>query len=802
MFDKTTSAMAGTVAGLALLSAGLHSGAAGTRARLAAPMSADTLAERRVTEQFRANAAAVSPQYDVTTLAGSGAQGRRDGIGLYAQFNDPIDISLSPDGRRLLVVDDGGHDLRQIDTETRAVVTLTDWHGADARMFVLERAIAAADSMFLLSVAPHALFEAKQGTSRLLAPVDGGPADVTDVVYDNDRLFVLDGPSGRTFERDPVNARWRQVAAFAPHVYDRLTVDDNALVVVSSAGGEWSRFDLNTGAPHGHFTAPRGVQQVIADTAHGRYLALAPEGVSAVGAAFDALVPLPLWSIEGRRVGVADAPPGYRTSWLTGVTRAAFDARRNTLYALNPSAHRVTMMLSSFVNWKYGEKDPTPRPSMSADYPAFKPAASTRILWLSHSVFWDPAGLEDGNLALGAPRQLEALLNTTAPQAGRWEIVNPALTGMDFYTSVFPRGQAALRTYGFDHAVVVIDLQALYWALQFYGFTVPAAFDSAGMPVGIDAELAKQPMLDRNYVEPIRPLVEYMKTRMRAPSAPIPLLTASGALAPYQFLRAWTGDARFRSLLIDLYVKALAGLRKACDEAGVKLTVMLAPTSNFIAANEWVDAYAMGGTERPLDFETAHRPILERLWAEGIPAYDLTYDMLARNPRYFPFNAPTHHRSGLFHRALAESIAAVARRFDVLSLAPMPARMPRGDASASTATQPNVVVTARGDTCFVLHDIWDAARKTAPPSQFADLLPLGVADVARNVAARTSSCAEYRVNFVYIRNRDDYGNRDFRGIEPVASMRVPVARLAELEKAAHDRAAGDELRSSVQFNRQ
>ena len=55
------------------------------------------------------------------------------------------------------------------------------------------------------------------------------------------------------------------------------------------------------------------------------------------------------------------------------------------------------------------------------------------------------------------------------------------MTGVEFYTAAYDRLRAALATYGLDDVVVVVDLQNLYWMLQFDGFEAPAAFDASGM---------------------------------------------------------------------------------------------------------------------------------------------------------------------------------------------------------------------------------------------------------------------------------------------------------------------------------
>jgi hypothetical protein len=451
----------------------------------------------------------------------------------------------------------------------------------------------------------------------------------------------------------------------------------------------------------------------------------------------------------------------------------------------------VTRMLDSFGGWKYAENPGNSRQFLSADYPAVKPAGTTRLLWISHSVLWDPAGVEEGNLALGAPRQLEVLLNDKAREAGTWEVLNPGVTGTDFYVSAYPLVSRSLATYGFDYALLVMDIQNLYWLVRFSGFSVPPAYDAEGMPIGVNAELASQPVLTRTYPGPMRPLADYMRTRMMAPSAQVPLVSESGEIVPFAFLRAWTTDAEFRTRLIDVYVHLVAGLSRACAKAGVKLVVLVAPTSNFISASDWFDAYSIGATDQP--FERVHGPILERFWMAGIPAYDLTYDMLAQHPRLFPFNAQSHHRSDLFHRAVAESIVAVARRFNILSFSPLPARAP---ATTAAATPPptNVIVTERNNSCFVLRDLWDASQPRRAAPAFSELMHLALGDVERTIASRTHACSEYRITFVNVKSRDDYGNRDFRNIEPVASMRILASDLESLKAGA-----GADVQRTVEF---
>jgi hypothetical protein len=168
--------------------------------------------------------------------------------------------------------------------------------------------------------------------------------------------------------------------------------------------------------------------------------------------------------------------------------------------------------------------------------------------------------------------------------------------------------------------------------------------------------------------------------------------------------------------------------------------------------------------------------------------------MLAQHPRLFPFNAESHHRSDLFHRAVAESIVAVARRFNILSFSPLPARAPATLTAAAIPPPTNVIVTERNNSCFVLRDLWDASQPRRAAPAFSELLHFALGDMERTIASRTHACSEYRITFVNVKSRDDYGNRDFRNIEPVASMRILASDLESLKAGA-----GADVQRAVEF---
>eukprot|EP00947_MAST-08B_sp_MAST-8B-sp1_P001452 g1452.t1 len=60
----------------------------------------------------------------VTTLAGSGDRESEDGVGAAASFNCPVDLTLSLDGKQLFVTDQDGHKIRVVNVADGTVTTL------------------------------------------------------------------------------------------------------------------------------------------------------------------------------------------------------------------------------------------------------------------------------------------------------------------------------------------------------------------------------------------------------------------------------------------------------------------------------------------------------------------------------------------------------------------------------------------------------------------------------------------------------------------------------------------------------
>jgi hypothetical protein len=383
------------------------------------------------------------------------------------------------------------------------------------------------------------------------------------------------------------------------------------------------------------------------------------------------------------------------------------------------------------------------------------------------------------NLAYGAPKLLENLLNERAAPGVRWEIVDPGLSGGNFSADAVPNTQRALRMYAVDYVFLTIDLQNFFWFLQGTGWAIPIHFDADNVPDGVDAAQATIEPWKRAVPPPLRDLTDYLRTQA-APNSADPLLDAHGVILPKRFMRAWMTDPKLRGLLLRIYVPLIRRLQTLAQRSGAQFTVFVAPTTNFVGINEWFDRYGAGGGEHRYDFEAAHRPILEALWNAGIPAYDLTYGVIDRDPRLFPYNAESHHRTKLYAEAIAESMLAAGKRHDLLSDAPLPAKRADGQLP-STGYDDRVVFTASGSQCHVVHDLWTGRAPQPGATSLRSLLTLAAQDLAAR--AQSAGCATAEVQFVYVKTRDEYGNRDFRGIEHVATLTIDMASLPELQRA-------------------
>jgi hypothetical protein len=741
---------------------------------------ARALAAYRIDDQYRRPDR--SSPYLIELFAGSGAEALRDGPGLQAAFIDPVDLALAPDEQSVFVLDRGASRVRRVYMPTREVTTVFQWSAAGASTNFRRLATDGA-RCFLLSD-DGSQVRSTDGQS-VLSP---GSHHITDLQWHDRRLLMLDAADARilSWSRQGKTETLYRIGADL----DRFEESDSRLVAWSRHG-HVAAYQPAAGRPIDERQLTDPIDDIADDPTNRRLVIVSGKKIEALPArGFATAVPvaLPFENIEGRALGQqTSARLEYRQLPFSEGTRLVIAPRTHVVYVLDRPNHRILRMTNSFDDWIYRSQPPWNRYHMvSPEYSRNKPPGVNRILWLSHSVFWCPAGEEALNLAYGAPKLLENLLNQDSAPGVRWEIVNPGLFGGNFVTEAYPTAQRALRTYAVDYVFLTIDLENFYWFLQDTGWATPIHFDADGIPDGVDASQVGIEPWKRTVPAPLRDLAQHLRSQA-APRSADPLLDARGVIIPKRFMRAWMTDPKLRELLLRVYVSMIRGLQVTAQRSGAQFVVFVAPTTNFVGINEWFDRYGAGGEEHHYDSEGAHRPILEALWAAGVPAYDLTYGVIDRDARLFPYDAESHHRTKLFQQAIAESMLDTARRYELLSTMPLPEKRVEGEIPSGNSDD-RVVYTTSESKCHVVHDLWSGGPPQPGSTSFRSLLTLAIHDVGTR--SQTAGCATAIVQFVYVRARDEYGNRDFRDVERVATLQIDLGLLNELQNAV---AAGGNL---------
>ena len=132
------------------------------------------------------------------------------------------------------------------------------------------------------------------------------------------------------------NGAWRTMAQLPAARFDSFCVDGDRILATSHRTGASARFAMSDGALIDSRRDTAAMAQVLPDARHDRYLALATDmsaRLPVTGFATAPLAALPLSNVDGRPIGRANAPFGFRTTWFTGPIRAALDPSQNVLYA-------------------------------------------------------------------------------------------------------------------------------------------------------------------------------------------------------------------------------------------------------------------------------------------------------------------------------------------------------------------------------------------------------------------------------------------------------------------------------------
>jgi hypothetical protein len=509
-------------------------------------------------------------------------------------------------------------------------------------------------------------------------------------------------------------------------------------------------------------------------------------------AKWERLAPLELFNVEGRPIGPTATAPAYKFPVVEEVTSLAVSIDDEDFIILDKANHRIIRLGAN--RWFDFDTKPTSalnsRQVIGPEYRATKPWGVNRIVWMSHSVYWDPAGDFAGNLAYSAPVRLEQMLDADGPV--RWEVVLTHLGGGGYYSDAHSRLSEILSTYGVDYVLVIVDLQNFLWFLQFAGLSIPVAVDANGIPVGVDVASNSKPISQRSYPPDVAALYEHILA-VHGPDSAVPLIgpdtPALGRFATGNFVRAWSEDAKLRTLMGNVYANLLRHLDAICRQNGARLILAMMPSNNFVATNEWSDNYRLGGTEKRYDVEAMHRPFMQQLAAAGIDAIDVSYALMARQVAMFPFNtAGSHHHTHLFHEAVAASLHDELLARGMISPAPQPARAPAA-VKPEGLTARNKIFDYRDGRLMVLHDIWNGTDAEPPlhdvtDADFPRLLDLAMKDVETYIAARRVSPEDAKIDFVHVTAKDEYANLDFRSVRAAASMRIRMIDIETIKRMA------------------
>ena len=126
----------------------------------------------------------------VATLAGSGKAGSKDGKAGNAQFNSPTGLALSADGSSLFVADKGNHKIRKIDVATRAVTTLAGTGSTGCKDGVGSKATFNCPMCIVLSRDGTSLFVADRDNHKIRkVDVASGAVSTFSVAFSDPKAF-------------------------------------------------------------------------------------------------------------------------------------------------------------------------------------------------------------------------------------------------------------------------------------------------------------------------------------------------------------------------------------------------------------------------------------------------------------------------------------------------------------------------------------------------------------------------------------------------------------------------------------
>ncbi|MBU1349270.1 hypothetical protein KJ781_04355, partial [Patescibacteria group bacterium] len=671
-------------------------------------LNRSTLARWHLESQYFNNAIHASPLFSLEPLAGNGIGLRRDGVGLWASFIEPVDMCWEPNNRYLLILDRGAGEIVKLDPLTRQVSTILDYNAALADIPSLanwtpEKLACGINKYYFTDSAGHFLISlTNNGINKISKPGGIHWDGISQISYLDGSLYILETGTNILWRLREQGTPPELIMSLNSFGYDSFSIVGNRIIFLSSSQGIWSLGDIKQRLIHRSGQLEKGWLGLASIDKNGhKFYCRKNNSLALLEIDNDGeyqLKLISLYNLDGIEIGNHSGPYAYRRMPYAELSSLA-GSYEGHLYLLDKANKQITLYRAQYI-----PRYPQARNALGNLGPELqnnKNWGTNRIIWISHSVFWSPSGyLFDGDLAVGVPNLLQDWLNENSRT--RWEVINLGITGAGFYTHAFSKLKKCIDNYGSDYVLLVLDLNNIHWFLQYNGFVVPARYDRKGAPIGVDTELAEKSVISRAFPEPIKPLAEHI-LKYYGPESALPLVDHNGTFAKNHTIDVWLSDSKFRYLLSELYSDFISHLDKLSKINNMPFVVALVPLSSFVASHDWTDPLGIGNPAGAFDFEKAHSDLLLALYKRGIKAYDLSYDMIARHAKYFPYDADSHHKSYLMHRAINDSLVNLIKKYNLFSMDPLPPRIANESGAIRTDLPNHILMDWHDKGLTILH---------------------------------------------------------------------------------------------------
>ncbi|HEX8699133.1 MAG TPA: N,N-dimethylformamidase beta subunit family domain-containing protein, partial [Myxococcaceae bacterium] len=226
-------------------------------------------------------------QRTVSTIAGNGEPGGRDGPGATAMFRRPIGVAVGPDGA-IYVADSDNHAIRRL-TQVGPVWVVTTYAGAlraqgqgdgEAEKARFNRptalAIDAEGNLFVADQAGNRIRKIEAGTRRVSTVAGTGGAGWVDAPRGKDAKFnnpsaIVVGAGGELYVLDAGNQRIRRISADADRAVQTLAGKEDNPAGYADGPGKEARFRAQLG-----MTLTLEGDLLVADTANFRIRKVSP----------------------------------------------------------------------------------------------------------------------------------------------------------------------------------------------------------------------------------------------------------------------------------------------------------------------------------------------------------------------------------------------------------------------------------------------------------------------------------------------------------------------------------------------